>query len=517
MSQRNPSFLFSVVMPVYNTEAFLGESIQSVLGQTIGFEENIQLILVDDGSSDGSAALCRSFQEKYPGNIRFLQRENGGVSAARNDGLAVATGTWVNFLDSDDLWSADTFRQVRDFFEGEGRALNAISGRVVHFGRLNKAHILDHKFDGAADRDIVDLRTEYKRISFNLPAYFFRRAALAGRCFDPRLSYNEDAAFISEYFLDHPVYGLLKNAEYRYRMRADLSSASDRRRTEKHWYLSTPQNYYLHMIQTAKEKCGTIPKYTQYAIMFYLTMHLTAEEAGQTLTPAEMETFTDLLKQTLKHMDMDVIAAQKNGSLAGKLLAYDLKFGKDIIPEATWEDGCLYYEGALLMNLKSRFRNRMESEWTEGDDLILVGRSDLQLLGGDVRIFALDKRDPEIHYEGVFAEDPEEDQLAYTGEYILRGKRFVFTLPLKDGAGYRFFVTSRGETVRIQFEWDLETEEEEKGRKHYLLAKDYVISYKGRLLMLERPESKALKELKKSGKILRKVGRYRGKDRRIHG
>jgi hypothetical protein len=300
-------------------------------------------------------------------------------------------------------------------------------------------------------------------------------------------------------------------------MRDDLSSASDRRRTEKRWYLSTPQNYYLKLIETAKSKCGIVPKYTQYAIMFYLTMHLTAEEAGETLSPAEMETFTDLLRRTLQHMDMDVIAAQKNGSLACKLLASRMKFGRDIISDAVWEDGCLNYDGALLMNLKSRFRNRVESEWTDGNNLILAGRTDLQLLGEDVHIFALDKQDPEIHYAGVFADDPAEDQRAYTGEYILHGKKFLFTLPLKEGAGYRFFVTSRGETVRIQFEWDLETEEDEKGKKYYLSVKDYVVSYKGRLLMLERPDSKVVKELKKSGKILRKAGKYRGKDRMIHG
>ena len=57
-------FLFSVIMPVYNTEEYLEEAIQSVIEQTIGFEENIQLILINDGSTDNSESICKKYQEK---------------------------------------------------------------------------------------------------------------------------------------------------------------------------------------------------------------------------------------------------------------------------------------------------------------------------------------------------------------------------------------------------------------------------------------------------------------------
>lgn len=87
----------SVVIPAYNREKYLGEAIESVLGQTLPPDE---IIVVDDGSTDGTAAIARSFG----GIVRCLTRVNGGVGPARNDGVAASSGEILTFLDSDDLW-----------------------------------------------------------------------------------------------------------------------------------------------------------------------------------------------------------------------------------------------------------------------------------------------------------------------------------------------------------------------------------------------------------------------------
>ena len=79
-------FEISVVIPVYNSEEYLGETLESVVAQTVGMDA-VQVVIVDDGSTDGSAAICRSFQERYPANVVFHQQPNGGVSSARNAGL----------------------------------------------------------------------------------------------------------------------------------------------------------------------------------------------------------------------------------------------------------------------------------------------------------------------------------------------------------------------------------------------------------------------------------------------
>jgi glycosyltransferase involved in cell wall biosynthesis len=89
----------SVIIPVYKAENYLAECIDSVLAQTFS---DFELILVDDGSPDNCAAICRDYITK-DSRIRFLQQENQGQAAARNHAMTIAEGAWICFVDSDDL------------------------------------------------------------------------------------------------------------------------------------------------------------------------------------------------------------------------------------------------------------------------------------------------------------------------------------------------------------------------------------------------------------------------------
>jgi len=112
----------SVIIPVYNNAAFIGQAIESVRGQdSIGA---VEIIVVDDGSTDGSGAVARSFRE-----VRVFERANGGISAARNEALAHATGSYLAFLDADDRFSEG---RLRIMLEALG-SNDAVLGRVVQF------------------------------------------------------------------------------------------------------------------------------------------------------------------------------------------------------------------------------------------------------------------------------------------------------------------------------------------------------------------------------------------------
>ncbi len=89
----------SIVVPVYNAAEWLGETIESVLNQTYG---NFELLMVDDSSPDNSADIIHSYMEKDE-RVKYIKKENGGVSSARNLGIEMATGEYIAFLDSDDI------------------------------------------------------------------------------------------------------------------------------------------------------------------------------------------------------------------------------------------------------------------------------------------------------------------------------------------------------------------------------------------------------------------------------
>ncbi len=102
----------SVVIPTYNREYLLGKSVLSVLNQTYG---DFELIIVDDGSTDQTRAKVSGYQDS---RIKYLYKENGGVSSARNLGINHASGEYIGFLDSDDSWP-ENFLEV--MFKTGGR------------------------------------------------------------------------------------------------------------------------------------------------------------------------------------------------------------------------------------------------------------------------------------------------------------------------------------------------------------------------------------------------------------
>ncbi|GHU89105.1 hypothetical protein FACS1894202_06560 [Clostridia bacterium] len=98
------NYLVSCIVPIYKVEKYLEEAIESVIAQTIGFEKNVQLILVNDGSPDGCGEICERYADMYTQNVVYIEQENKGVSAARNAGLDVACGKYLAFLDGDDKY-----------------------------------------------------------------------------------------------------------------------------------------------------------------------------------------------------------------------------------------------------------------------------------------------------------------------------------------------------------------------------------------------------------------------------
>ncbi|WP_026970204.1 glycosyltransferase family 2 protein [Algoriphagus terrigena] len=108
--------LVSIVIPVYNKGAFLRETLDSALGQTY---PNIELVLVNDGSTDGSLGILEEYRSRFPDKIQSIHQANGGVSRATNVGISASKGDYIQFLDADDLLSPDKLANQLNLLEGK--------------------------------------------------------------------------------------------------------------------------------------------------------------------------------------------------------------------------------------------------------------------------------------------------------------------------------------------------------------------------------------------------------------
>ena len=163
----------SVIIPVFNGERFLREAVQSVLDQQYS---PVEIIIVDDGSTDGTATIAKSLPE----TVRYLYQMNQGPSAARNRGIEHARGSLLAFADADDLWPADKLKLQLPFFEDP--SIEIVMGRIqqVLLSRTVDGHTHTQEFAEPA-------------FSVNLGSAIIRKSVFERvGAFDEGMRYSED-------------------------------------------------------------------------------------------------------------------------------------------------------------------------------------------------------------------------------------------------------------------------------------------------------------------------------------
>lgn len=190
--------LISIIVPVYNTEPYLSRCIDSILCQSfIDFE----LLLIDDGSSDGSGKICDAYAEKES-RIRVFHKENGGVSSARNLGLEMARGEWVCFVDSDDELLPNGLQVMADGISNEvsmvlaGYIIYNDEGLLTYSVMENKRCILDRK---QAIKEMF-LPSDYKYQGYICGKLLLKSEVIRHELhFSKEIFFNEDRLFLTQY------------------------------------------------------------------------------------------------------------------------------------------------------------------------------------------------------------------------------------------------------------------------------------------------------------------------------
>jgi glycosyltransferase involved in cell wall biosynthesis len=306
---------FSIIIPVYNAEDYLNEAIKSVLQQTVDFKQNIEIILVDDGSTDNTKEICNQYIEQYPKNIKYLYVENNGPGSARNKGLDNLSEktNYIGFLDADDYLSNDALEKVGAFFSQHTDVQLAVLP-LYHFERIDTPHRLNYRFEKG--NRVINILEEYTSIHFHIGGCFFKSEGFINNPllrFKTDIRFWEDALFINTFLLEHKQYGVVSEAKYHYRKRIVEDSLVSNAWYQKSRYSDMINHCYLSLVNESKTRYNEIIPYLQFLIIYHLRLYLFPKNNTviyEVLTKEEQEVFFQKFVQLIQLFDKKYIKEQ---------------------------------------------------------------------------------------------------------------------------------------------------------------------------------------------------------------
>lgn len=215
----------SIIVPVYNVENYIKDCIESIMNQT---HKNIEIILVDDGSTDTSGKICDKYKD-VDNRIKVIHKENSGLSEARNFGLEAATGKYIMFCDSDDYYELNACEILLK--EMENKNADMVIGNYINTddkGVKWSNPIFDIKKYKNFKLSIKDYSDSFYIMNSSVCNKIFRRDFIEknNMRFIPHLP-AEDAIFTTLYFMKSKKVYYISDVIYNYRQRANTSSISN--------------------------------------------------------------------------------------------------------------------------------------------------------------------------------------------------------------------------------------------------------------------------------------------------
>lgn len=275
--------LVSVIIPIYNVEKYLKECIDSVLNQTY---RNIEIILVDDGSSDGCGAMCDAYAEQDE-RVRVIHTSNKGPSAARNSGMDIATGEFITFLDSDDwLCKGAVEGYVQCFAKHSG--LDLVESQIYLVSSGGSCNVNDCVGDSQAEMRILTGAELMERFctelySFSLPSASnkcYRRSLLQGHRFIEDRVY-EDLEFNLRLYPHVKSYMRWEQVTYYYReirpgSITDQDAASTKKLSQLHDCCENLKQIVLDLEKQRSEGvlmvgAVSVEEYRNYVLTWFMT------------------------------------------------------------------------------------------------------------------------------------------------------------------------------------------------------------------------------------------------------
>ncbi|MCM3455054.1 glycosyltransferase [Heyndrickxia oleronia] len=306
---------FAIIMPVFNKMDYLSQAIDSVINQTLDFREHIELIIINDGSTDNSSLICKQYKERYPSHIKYVETNNTGPGAARNLGCKMVSedSDFIGFLDADDTLELNALEKVDHFFSEHPVDLAILPIKYVDSKGVIKEHALNYRFR-KGDR-IINILEEYSAIHYYAGGVFIKKHLYENNQFSfvTSISYWEDALSFNRYLIENNDYGVVTDTAYYYRREDNGHSLVDESWGNRARF-NLLDNGYKKLIDLSLAKFGTVIPYIQYLLVYHIKLYLYKKNSKlfmASLNEEERERFIVSFINIIRYVDDRIILEQK--------------------------------------------------------------------------------------------------------------------------------------------------------------------------------------------------------------
>lgn len=306
-------YKFTVISAVFNAERYLDDFFKSIVSQKLNFKKHIKIILVDDGSLDNSAKKIKEWSRRYPNNISYIYKENGGQASARNLGLTKVDTEWVGFIDPDDFINNEYFSCVSSYID-KNKDIDVVSCKMIVYKEESKSYAdtqpLRFCFEKAETlrncNDLEDL------VQLSASSAIFKTDVIKTNnvSFNHDIKPNfEDGKFVIDYlsYCSGKII-FLNKPNYYYRVRGDNSSTTNTQWEKEEKYSNVLEFGILDMLHkyyTQNE--GKVPRFAQRTALYFLVQYFSRiinnEPAINFLSVNQKETFLKLLDKIFYYID----------------------------------------------------------------------------------------------------------------------------------------------------------------------------------------------------------------------
>lgn len=337
--------IVSVVIPVYNREEWLGNAIDSLLQQECGLT-HIQVVLVDDGSTDRSGRICDEYAQRYPRHVVTTHQDNAGVASAFNVGLDMATGDIIGFLGSDDYLSPDTIGAVLAFFSQYGNEVDLAAIKIEMTGSRSGPHWNNR---GRFDRTgVINVEASWNMKQVHSGGVFVKAATFddADLRFDEMLFISEDLTLITQIVMRRMAYGVISGPTYfnrRYTVGSDSQVSSSHQRRD--FFDLVLDHAYERLLDDAKRIFGTVPLYVQAVVAYDLVFRF--HGVVEVLDSRELELYRKRIASLLRRISVLVIMSAKT-VIEERINMLDLREGGALDEHLRIAGGLAVLEGVRI-------------------------------------------------------------------------------------------------------------------------------------------------------------------------